>query len=1559
MGNLSSVIQGSSTGATVVLEKNYVKAPDAPGSLWVASGAGITVATETTAINLPENNSKTSAIKIQRASGTDYVRYRFVLDRADSGKKLKISWNQIYTGTAGDYTLTIVSYTDSGYTTGVTTLSTSISSIPAITGTVTASFDAPAFSAAPYIEVRINGIAGTAALYLSGVTVGPGSLSQGAVISEWQTYTPTLTNGGTTSINTGRWRRVGTTMEIQTSHSFTAAGAAGSFSIGIPPGYTIDTTAQSGASGSSAVVQGTGQYYNGTNVSIMQTLYITFTNPNGIQFVLQAGTGAFQGNSLGNNHQVGIKVAVPIAEWAGSGTVLLGQGAQTEYAFNSSTSTGTDTTSFASGPQGVAFQAFAPAGTASIAKRCRFQYPIQADDVISVEVDNGTGGARWVPLSERISTFSSNDAGSTYYGYQFSIINSTDVDVNFFSAPYVGSSWNSINSWRWRVRKAKASAPVGIAAATSSSLGLVTLAQISSGAGEKNYLATGTNDSTNWAVSGAGITATTETSAANLPENATKTSALRVLRASGSDYARFRFTLDTSDYNKKLKISWNQKYAGSTGDYTITVFSNTASDYTGTSTALAVSSSSIPAINGSYSVTFDSSGSAAPYIEIRINGIAGTTPIYLSGIVAGPGTVTQGAVISEWQSYTPSWTSTGTAPAIGNGTITGLYRRVGANMEVSITLNSGNSTTYGSGAYRFSIPTGFTFSTSQMGTLQDPIGNILVSSTATYYTGTVHYVGTGNLAGLTHSSGSDVGQTVPYTPTAATANQRYEIHATFPVSEWAGSGTTLLGPGATVEYAYNSSTTSTDDTTSFAYGPGGGALLGSNPAGGGCIKRVRFQYPIQTDDLIVVEVSPLNDGKWFSLPALDSSQFPLENLHQEGSNFFGLGIYQTPGLASNEIALKFGQYPDSHTTDSSGYNWSSYSGWRYRVRKAKASAPVGIAQAETDSLGLVKLNRFHWDNYVQNPLADSNTNGFATYADAAQATPVDGTGGSASITFTRNTSSPIWPTGDFKISKDAVNRQGNGVSYDFTLSVVDRSKKLQISFDYNTSAANYAASDLAVYIYDVSNATLITPVTTGIPKATGSFVTTFDASTSTSYRLIFHVASTNATAYDVYIDNIYVGAGVQQQGAAVGEWQAYTPVLSNAGTTSSNGGYWRRVGSVMEIATHQTFTGAGAAGAFRIAIPSGYTIDTTRLPATSFDAVDPVGTGDYYNGSAFSMLNVYVITTTTVNLIVTGAGNDILGNSLANGHRIGTKFAVPIAEWAGSGTVNLGPGAQIEYAANSGIATGAGDNSAASNTVYGPRGTSILAINSTTGNNFFTTFDVQWQYPIQNDDIVVCEILNGSTNQWHTAPDSGFGPILQGTSAYGIQVYAVSNTVTRVYFGNRGYAPTNATYAGDGSAWSSITSYRWRLRKSKASSPVGFGLATHIESGLSYRNRFQRKVLSGNITSDGAISDWTFNNLTVGKVYRLDITARLVHSSSADNQKTGIVTITHSGTTLYGPNFSINPYQTGDNIPQSTSTFVATATSITMSWSGVNMQLWAPSYASLTELNDTENTTAF
>ncbi len=156
-------------------------------------------------------------------------------------------------------------------------------------------------------------------------------------------------------------------------------------------------------------------------------------------------------------------------------------------------------------------------------------------------------------------------------------------------------------------------------------------------------------------------------------------------------------------------------------------------------------------------------------------------------------------------------------------------------------------------------------------------------------------------------------------------------------------------------------------------------------------------------------------------------------------------------------------------------------------------------------------------------------------ANGGDTAPTDGTGGSPTgLTISRTTINPLVGTGSLLISKDAANREGLGVSTDLsTVSSADLGNPLQISFYYNASSGMVlgASSDVKIFIYDVTNATML-PITsvnylTGTTGSTHKFTGTFTASpTSSQYRLIWHVTTASATAWDLRVDEIIVNNSI-------------------------------------------------------------------------------------------------------------------------------------------------------------------------------------------------------------------------------------------------------------------------------------------------------------------------------------------------------------------------------------------------------------------------------------------------
>jgi len=62
------------------------------------------------------------------------------------------------------------------------------------------------------------------------------------------------------------------------------------------------------------------------------------------------------------------------------------------------------------------------------------------------------------------------------------------------------------------------------------------------------------------------------------------------------------------------------------------------------------------------------------------------------------------AIGDAWGSYSPTWTSSGTAPTIGNGTLGGFYMSAGKLVIGRLELTIGGTTNVGTGSYSLSLP---------------------------------------------------------------------------------------------------------------------------------------------------------------------------------------------------------------------------------------------------------------------------------------------------------------------------------------------------------------------------------------------------------------------------------------------------------------------------------------------------------------------------------------------------------------------------------------------------------------------------------------------------------------------------------------------------------------------------------------------------------------------------------------------------------------------------------------------------------------------------------------
>jgi hypothetical protein len=58
----------------------------------------------------------------------------------------------------------------------------------------------------------------------------------------------------------------------------------------------------------------------------------------------------------------------------------------------------------------------------------------------------------------------------------------------------------------------------------------------------------------------------------------------------------------------------------------------------------------------------------------------------------------------DWVDYSPTWTTSGTQPVIGNGKLKGRWTRVGGLIRARITLIAGTTMTFGTNSWSFGLP---------------------------------------------------------------------------------------------------------------------------------------------------------------------------------------------------------------------------------------------------------------------------------------------------------------------------------------------------------------------------------------------------------------------------------------------------------------------------------------------------------------------------------------------------------------------------------------------------------------------------------------------------------------------------------------------------------------------------------------------------------------------------------------------------------------------------------------------------------------------------------------
>jgi len=334
------------------------------------------------------------------------------------------------------------------------------------------------------------------------------------------------------------------------------------------------------------------------------------------------------------------------------------------------------------------------------------------------------------------------------------------------------------------------------------------------------------------------------------------------------------------------------------------------------------------------------------------------------------------------------------------------------------------------------------------------------------------------------------------------------------------------------------------------------------------------------------------------------------------------------------------------------------------------------------------------------------------------------------------------------------------------------------------SGGSYASGDVGVYIYDVTNAILIPTSIVNVAQGINTsrwFCTWLPNLNSTSYRLIFHIQTTNASAWTLEIDNVETQVQQTVVGAAIGRWTPFTMSITADTTAPTRGSShteyagWRRVGSNMEMlwTYSQSSAGVSGSGTYYFSLPSGYTIDLSKIVNTATNVITGVGaqigSGHLYASSSISRVGVIVYDSTHFYLSVnSSATNPLAWNWLGSGVfgfatvnlQIQLQISVPIAQW--STNINLATDF-TEYASNS-SSTDADDTTSFVNGSGGAQG--IIGV---TNLSTWRRKRVQFANAIKPTDLTFIQFQDATTKEW----TSGNGSWVD--SAYSTSIVSHNN----------------------------------------------------------------------------------------------------------------------------------------------------------------------------------------
>lgn len=429
------------------------------------------------------------------ANGSIFVESpAFQLHIADLGKPISVNFDIADVTADGNFDVCIVKYDSVGvYLDKISIAGNASGATPSSAKLPTGiskfnGFFIASSTSTDYYALRFRRLAGTDVPRLDSIKVSPEQVIQGASITDWQSYTPSSTQGfGTPTAFTLQWKQVGDSIKLRggfTTGTCTAVEAR----VSLPNGYTI---------GGLATASQIAGLCERTNSTASQHIPVLATSGNNfIQFgnySRSADTNtlvAANASAIFANAEVLSLFSVDIPISTLTSSVTMANRAVEEYAATGGTWDAVSSTTV----YGIAGQAMGGTLSASRTKTITFQTPIQATDFIHLEGSND--GKFWTPLIGStiggvVIGFGFDSAGNFSCGARFGTATTNSIEVIFAVYANQANDDSPIINWPssgayWRVRKVSGGASVGYPVSARNIVGDVSGTTVPSGyIGEK------------------------------------------------------------------------------------------------------------------------------------------------------------------------------------------------------------------------------------------------------------------------------------------------------------------------------------------------------------------------------------------------------------------------------------------------------------------------------------------------------------------------------------------------------------------------------------------------------------------------------------------------------------------------------------------------------------------------------------------------------------------------------------------------------------------------------------------------------------------------------------------------------------------------------------------------------------------------------------------------------------------------------------------------------------------------------------------------------------------